>query len=102
MHTAWNLFEGPVYGAAVSGNDLPSVLHARFPGPDWLTGGAFGPEAGVPTLVLGTALGVAFLVVAVRRGQVFTPRWLLRLLGRTPPRSPPALQAPAPGSGALA
>jgi membrane protease YdiL (CAAX protease family) len=106
MHTAWNLFEGPVYGAAVSGNDLPSVLSARFPGPDWLTGGTFGPEAGVPTIVLGSALGVAFLVVAIRRGQVFTPHWMLRLLGRAPPRSPPPLPSPAPAAapapGALA
>jgi uncharacterized protein len=84
LHTAWNLFEGPVYGAAVSGNALPSVLSARFVGPAWLTGGAFGPEAGLAALVLGCALGGAFLLLALRRGQVFTPRWLRRLLGGTP------------------
>lgn len=95
MHTAWNLFEGPVFGAPVSGNDLPSVFVARFPGPDWLTGGSFGPEAGVPTIVLGTLLGMAFLALAVRRGQILTPPWVLRLVRRTPPREPEPVPAPA-------
>jgi uncharacterized protein len=95
LHTAWNLFEGPVYGSPVSGNALPSVLQAHFPGPVWLTGGAFGPEAGLPALVLGTALGLVFLLLAWRRGQFFTPRWLGRLLGKKGPLPlPAAVSAP--------
>jgi uncharacterized protein len=84
LHTAWNYFEGPVYGARVSGLSLPSVLDVRWDGPTWLSGGAFGPEAGLPAIVWGTALGCAFLVLAFRRGQLFTPRWLSRLLRRGP------------------
>ncbi len=99
LHAAWDFFEGPVYGAHVSGIALPSVLQASFPGPAWLTGGAFGPEAGVPAVVLGTALGTAFLVLAWRRGHVFTPRWLRRLLRRG---GPPAVSAPAVPPGAVA
>ncbi len=86
LHAAWNFFEGPVYGARVSGMSLPSLLQADFPGPAWLTGGDFGPEAGVVAVGLGTALGIAFLILAARRGQLFTPAWLRRLLRR------PALQ----------
>jgi membrane protease YdiL (CAAX protease family) len=85
LHTAWNFFEGPVYGARVSGIEMPTLLDARFPGPAWLTGGAFGPEAAVPTMLLGSALGAFFVVRAVQRGQIFTPRWLRRLLGRERP-----------------
>ncbi len=85
LHMAWNLVEGPLSGAPVSGIELPSVLLARFPGPVWLTGGRFGPEASVPALVLGSAVGVGFLVLAVRRGQLITPRWVRRLFGRTKP-----------------
>jgi uncharacterized protein len=93
LHTAWNFFEGPVYGARVSGLGLPSLLDARFDGPQWLTGGAFGPEAGLPAVVLGGLLGVFFLVLAARRGQLFTPRWLRRLFSRSTglPKAPPAL-----------
>jgi uncharacterized protein len=96
LHTAWNLFEGPVYGTRISGNELPSLLQAHFPGPVWLTGGAFGPEAGLPALVLGTALGLGFLLLARRRGQLFTPRWLGRLLGKKGPLPLPETAASAP------
>ncbi len=96
LHAAWDFFEGPVYGASVSGIPLPSVLQARFPGPVWLTGGGFGPEAGLPAIVLGTALGVAFFVLAVRRGHLFTPRWLLRLLRRNGARPTPGAKGHVP------
>jgi uncharacterized protein len=96
LHTAWNLFEGPVYGARVSGLTLPSVLSANFPGPVWLTGGAFGPEAGVAALLLGSGLGVAFLGLAVRRHKLYTPRWLRGLFHRGPAQAPqPLPQTPA-------
>ncbi len=60
MHAAWNLFEGPIYGFPVSGLNLGGLFVLRVNGPDWLTGGRFGPEAGaltmVPLLVLITAV----------------------------------------------
>ena len=86
LHWAWNLFEGPVWGTRVSGTEMPALLGADLPGPALLTGGSFGPEAGLVALVLGAALGGAFLVVAVRRGQIVTPAWM-RWMGerfRTP------------------
>jgi hypothetical protein len=76
LHWSWNLFEGPVWGSLVSGLPLPVLADARFSGPRLLTGGAFGPEASVPAMVLGTALGAWFLVLAVRRGQIVTPAWM--------------------------
>src|SRR5262249_19893639 len=53
LHWAWNFFEGPVWGSPVSGIGLPVLANARFPGPRLLTGGDFGPEAGLPAMVLG-------------------------------------------------
>jgi len=101
LHTAWNFFEGPIYGTRVSGNELPSLVQANFPGPVWLTGGDFGPEAGLPALVLGTALGVAFLVLAWRRGQLFTPRWLKKLLRREEPVQQPVAPPSIPSGEAV-
>jgi len=47
LHTGWNLMEGPIFGLPVSGMDLPtSILKTTPVGPDFWTGGAFGPEAG--------------------------------------------------------
>ncbi len=61
-HTAWNLFEGPVFGLPVSGVEMPvaTVLKVTTSGPAWLTGGAFGPEAGLSSLV---ALFAGFVVL---------------------------------------
>jgi membrane protease YdiL (CAAX protease family) len=94
MHWAWNLFEGPVWGSPVSGLTLPVIANARFPGPRLLTGGDFGPEAGLPAMVLGAALGVWFLVLAIRRDQILTPAWMRWLAGRL--RRKPELLQPAP------
>jgi uncharacterized protein len=59
LHIGWNFFMGPVFGFPVSGIIERSVLVTRTGGPEWISGGAFGPEAGLlATLVLiaGTAV----------------------------------------------
>lgn len=99
LHWAWNLFEGPVWGSPVSGVGLPVLANARFPGPRLLTGGAFGPEAGLPAMVLGAGLGVWFLVLAVQREQIVTPAWMRWMAGRLrsqrpEPVGPPTEPAP--------
>ncbi len=44
---------------------------APVPGvPDWLSGGAFGPEASVPAMVVGFAVFVIVTNVARRRGML--------------------------------
>jgi membrane protease YdiL (CAAX protease family) len=59
LHVGWNFFEGPVFGFPVSGiPTYPLLIHAQT-GPELITGGAFGPEAGLivlPALVLGSIL----------------------------------------------
>ena len=70
MHWAWDYFEGPVYGCPDSGiHDPHTLLHAVLSGPIFVTGGPFGPEAGIVLLAIGTLTGVLLLWVAVRRGQ---------------------------------
>lgn len=68
-HAAWNTFEGPVFGFPLSGlaMPVPSVVTQRISGPEWFTGGAFGPESGVSSM-LALALGLAALAVLNRRG----------------------------------
>lgn len=69
IHIGWNFIEGPILGFPVSGmTDFVPMVQQQISGPDWLTGGAFGPEAGVvllPALVLGTIL----VWVYTRAGQ---------------------------------
>jgi membrane protease YdiL (CAAX protease family) len=75
LHTAWNFTEGGVFGASVSGGDKHGLLVSRFHGPDWLTGGAFGPEASFVAIAICLAAGIAILAVAHRRGRFLPRSW---------------------------
>ncbi len=50
IHWGWNWMQGTVLGLGVSGTTTPSFLDPARPGPDvsWITGGLYGPEAGIP------------------------------------------------------
>ena len=72
VHAAWNFTQGYVFGAAVSGGDFgPAMARstARSGHPEWLTGGAFGPEASLPGVVVCTVVGLAAVWAAWRAGQ---------------------------------
>jgi uncharacterized protein len=75
IHWGWNFVQGPVFGAAVSGGESEGLFKPVISGPEWATGGAFGPEGGLLALVLCTAAGVVMLVMAHRRGRVVLPSW---------------------------
>lgn len=71
-HMAWNFAQGYLFGAAVSGGDFgPAMAHstARSGMPEWLTGGAFGPEGSLPALVVCSAVGAATLWLAWKAGR---------------------------------
>ncbi len=73
MHAAWNFAEGPVFGFPVSGLDMGGLLRLNISGPDWLMGGAFGPEAG--GLVIGVEVAmIALLLAWARRNGVASKR----------------------------
>ncbi|UCD99061.1 MAG: CPBP family intramembrane metalloprotease [Chloroflexota bacterium] len=58
LHIGWNLFEGTVFGFPVSGQYYYQLVRQTLSGPEIITGGAFGPEAGfilLPVLLLGVA-----------------------------------------------
>jgi len=59
LHIGWNFFEGNIFGFAVSGTDTFKLIRHEVAGPSLVTGGEFGPEAGlilIPAMLLGTAL----------------------------------------------
>ena len=67
IHWSWNFFQGNVFGFAVSGSDAgASLLQSRVQGPDILTGGPFGAEASILTVILGAALSAWFIVQVVK------------------------------------
>ena len=72
IHWAWNYVQGNVFGCAVSGSKAgTTILATTVNGPDIITGGAFGPEASIITVILGTFFTLVFLANRYRRT---TPR----------------------------
>jgi len=82
LHAAWNATEGAFYGTSVSGLPPHGWLQSELTGPEWLSGGAFGPEASVVTMLVCLAASVALAAVAIRRGTIVPPPWRR---GRRPP-----------------
>jgi membrane protease YdiL (CAAX protease family) len=65
-HIAWNLFEGAILGFPVSGDkEISSLIEIRQLGHPLMTGGEFGPEAGLVG-ILASLLGIALLYGVVR------------------------------------
>jgi hypothetical protein len=76
LHFAWNFFEGPIFGTQISGNSfLQDATTAQLVGPSWITGGSFGPEAGLPAIVTCAIAALVLLVAAARRGEIARPSW---------------------------
>jgi uncharacterized protein len=81
IHWAWNFFEGPFFGATISGTGSPSVrtlITSTISGPQIWTGGTFGPEAGLVSLLVCLVASSIFLILVVQRRQVIAPSWLRR------------------------
>ncbi|MEO7803880.1 MAG: type II CAAX endopeptidase family protein [Actinomycetota bacterium] len=79
IHWAWNLFQGPVFGASVSGGSFGALFRSKTVGPELLTGGGFGPEGGLVALTVATGAGIALLILAARRGRFLTAKESKRL-----------------------
>jgi membrane protease YdiL (CAAX protease family) len=75
VHAAWNFTQGWLWGAPVSGTPrTPSLLTSGpKPGaPEFLSGGAFGPEASLPCIVVGTGVAIVVLRWAWKKGNFKT------------------------------
>jgi membrane protease YdiL (CAAX protease family) len=69
LHIGWNFTEGGIFGAAVSGGKSHGLVTTVFAGPDWLTGGKFGPEASLTAVILCVIVAAVLLIGAIRRGE---------------------------------
>ena len=75
MHAAWNFVQGAVFGVNVSGTNAKGLMQSSPAGNELLSGGAFGIEASLITIVLCTSVGILFLVLSHRKGHFVKPFW---------------------------
>jgi membrane protease YdiL (CAAX protease family) len=75
LHFAWNFAEGGLFGTDVSGTDQPQgLLHGVMSGSTWITGGDFGPEGSLYSVLAGVIVTTVFLIIARRRGNLISSR----------------------------
>lgn len=67
MHFAWNYLFDAVVGVAVSGHPARGWLLAHLSGPEWLSGGAYGVEGSLVTLLVWGAAGAWMLFTSQRQ-----------------------------------
>jgi len=73
FHSVWNWAQGNVFGLSVSGMMLNTgtLIDLATRGPDWLTGGSFGPEGGLATTaVFGLASLILLAFPGPQRGDI--------------------------------
>ncbi|WP_434794757.1 hypothetical protein TPDSL_19470 [Terrisporobacter petrolearius] len=65
MHSAWNFAQGNIFGFEVSGLNVgvSSIVDLNLVGSDTISGGTFGPEAGlIATFVLISSIAIVFIL----------------------------------------
>ena len=75
LHAAWNFTQGPLLGIPVSGFDVQGLLISRTQGNELISGGQFGAEASILTLIVCVALGLFFAKKAIATGNILKPSW---------------------------
>ncbi|SHM50840.1 CPBP family intramembrane glutamic endopeptidase [Cryptosporangium aurantiacum] len=71
VHFGWNVTQAGVFGVATSGTEQSdSLLHTTLSGSVALTGGEFGPEASVVTVLVAAVPTALLLRHAVRTGRM--------------------------------
>lgn len=71
IHTAWNWAQGNIYGFPISGSERSiagSLISLNGSGPDWITGGSFGPEAGIAATII-AILGIIICFISLRKSD---------------------------------
>ena len=70
FHAGWNWAQASL-GVAVSGiEDMPGFIESRLEGPELITGGAFGPENSIITIVLVLMLSGVAYYLTFKRGNI--------------------------------
>lgn len=76
LHFAWNFTQSGIFGAITSGNEkTSSLLEAKIQGPEFITGGEFGPEGSIQAIVFCVLGTILLLALSQKQNKIITPYW---------------------------
>ncbi|UUF15711.1 MULTISPECIES: CPBP family intramembrane glutamic endopeptidase [Flavobacterium] len=76
LHFAWNFTQSGIFGAITSGNEkTSSLLEAKIQGPEFITGGEFGPEGSIQAIIFCAAATIILLVLNHKQNKIIKPYW---------------------------
>lgn len=76
LHFAWNFAQSGIFGAITSGNEKTnSLIEAKIQGPEFVTGGAFGPEGSIQAIVFLVLTTILVLVLSHKGNKIIKPYW---------------------------
>lgn len=81
LHFGWNFFQDGIFGMPNSGiSNLPSWINSSVNGPEWITGGSWGIEASLFSILLSIILGIVILKKAWDKELFVSPYWKRKYL----------------------
>lgn len=76
LHFAWNFTQSGIYGAITSGNEKTnSLLNAKIQGPQFITGGEFGPEGSIQAILFCAVGAILLLALSRKNNNIIKPYW---------------------------
>lgn len=76
LHFAWNFTQSGIFGAITSGNEKTnSLIEAQIQGPEFITGGAFGPEGSIQAIVFCALATIVLFVMCNKNNKIIKPYW---------------------------
>ncbi len=76
LHFAWNFTQSGIFGAITSGNEkTKSLLEAKIQGPEFITGGAFGPEGSTQAIAFCAIGTIIILILSRKQNKIIKPYW---------------------------
>ncbi|MHC0439711.1 CPBP family intramembrane glutamic endopeptidase [Flavobacterium sp. 3-210] len=76
LHFAWNFTQSGIYGAITSGNEKTnSLLNAKIQGPEFITGGEFGPEGSIQAILFCAVGAFVLLALSRKENKIIKPYW---------------------------
>ncbi|MFB9078219.1 lysostaphin resistance A-like protein [Flavobacterium procerum] len=76
LHFAWNFTQSGIFGAITSGNEKTnSLVEAQIQGPEFITGGAFGPEGSIQAIAFLALATILVLILCHKENKLIKPYW---------------------------